>query len=213
MSTVAGFISNLLSDMGLSAYPYSYPDHWPYQLLQNSTVVYGMEKVIAPNANVGQSYGMPLQYTRVPYMNLFAEPALDQYKLDVQHPVMGVSGGSATAVLIGGNPLLSSALYFRSDQDQTGPSYRLPQYDASNSSNCDLTDPMPCGASPGDGTINYIYAFYYEQNNLQSDVIKASYVTKSVMTINLGIRIYDNTTKRPYSLQLSNKIKLKNAGK
>jgi prepilin-type N-terminal cleavage/methylation domain-containing protein len=186
----------------------------PWQFLQNSTVVYGLEKVIAPDANVGQSYGMPVQYNRVPFMNLFAEPSVNQYKIDVQHPVMGVlsSGGSPGAISsISG----AAALYFRSDRNQTGPSYRLPQYDPNNPTNpqnSDLLHSMPGGASPIDGTINYVYALYYEQNNQLGDVVKASYVTKSVMTVNLGIRLYDSTNGRPYLLQLTSKMKLKNAG-
>lgn len=59
---------------------------------------------------------------------------------------------------------------------------------------------------------NNIMIYYQVQNNLKGDVIRANYVTKSVMTVVMGIRLYDNGSKRPQFVQLTDRIRLKNVG-
>lgn len=52
---------------------------------------------------------------------------------------------------------------------------------------------------------------YYEvQNNRKGDRIRASYCTKSLMTVIMGIRIYNPIGGRPESVELTNKVKLRN---
>jgi hypothetical protein len=59
------------------------------------------------------------------------------------------------------------------------------------------------------GTNNIL--FYYEvQNNKKGDVLRANYVTKSVMTVLMGIQIWDAGIKRAQVVQFTNKIRLKN---
>lgn len=55
-----------------------------------------------------------------------------------------------------------------------------------------------------------IYLLYYEQNNKVGDSLRANYVTKELVTITVGMRMYDASTKRPQSLQLVGKVRLKN---
>lgn len=55
-----------------------------------------------------------------------------------------------------------------------------------------------------------IYLFYSEQNNKPDDKLKANYITKELLTINLGMRIYDASTKKPQTMQLTGKVHLKN---
>ena len=52
---------------------------------------------------------------------------------------------------------------------------------------------------------------YYEvQNNRKGDLLRANYVTKELMTIIMGIRIYDTNSGRVQAIQLTNKMRLKN---
>ncbi|MHB0912430.1 MAG: PulJ/GspJ family protein [Armatimonadota bacterium] len=128
--------------------------------LGNSTVVPGLERVIGPNCTVGGSY---VQYDRTPFWDLHVDPGLNQYKVDIDYPVTGMSG-------VGG-------LYFNSGAE------------------------LPAGN---------VYVLYYEQNNKRGDSLRANYTTKNLMTVSLGMRVYDPGRKKPYSIQLTNKIKLNN---
>ena len=58
--------------------------------------------------------------------------------------------------------------------------------------------------------INNVLVYYEAQNNMKGDNLRANYVTKSVMTVILGIRIYDPTSGKPQAIQLTNKIRLRN---
>ena len=48
------------------------------------------------------------------------------------------------------------------------------------------------------------------QNNLKGDLLHANYVTKELMTIIMGIRIYDSNSGKVQAVQLTNKMRLKN---
>lgn len=47
----------------------------------------------------------------------------------------------------------------------------------------------------------------------EADVVKVDYATRSLLNLSLGLRVYDATTGRPQTMQLSNKIKVNNAGR
>lgn len=161
------------------------------QMLGNSTVVPGMERVIGPNCNPGQSFGKPVQYSRVPFWNLNTEPGLNQYKIDVNYGQMPRADGSTAGAGAG-------ALYFMSNQTYSGGTdVHLPT----------ATDYTGLGLT---GTIDQIYVLYYEQNNQVGDSLRANYVTKSLLTVTFGMQIYDSTDGKPQSLQLTNKIRLRN---
>ncbi|HAH88079.1 MAG TPA: hypothetical protein DCL60_12000 [Armatimonadetes bacterium] len=65
-----------------------------------------------------------------------------------------------------------------------------------------LGDPLPAGKN--------IYIYYEVQNNRHGDILKASYSTKSLITVNVGIRVYNITSGKPASMQLTNKVRVKN---
>lgn len=60
--------------------------------------------------------------------------------------------------------------------------------------------PLP----PGD-----VWVYYEVQNNKTNDAFRASYTTKSLMTIVMGIRVYGNSG-RAEVVELTNKVKLRN---
>lgn len=69
-----------------------------------------------------------------------------------------------------------------------------------------VANPLPVGADGNAG----IYLLYYEQNNKKGDILRATYTTKNVITVIMGIRIYDPSTGKPQSVQLNSKVHLKN---
>ena len=171
------------------------------QYLQNSVVVPGMEKVFGPNANPGPSFGMPIQYTRVPFLNMLSDPGINQYKLDTAY--------------LGNDMPGTAALLLHSESGQSGTGQRLPQLDPTHMTVAGKYDTAYSDLVDSDGNtlpgiISQIYVLFYEQNNAFGDSIRADYVTKSVITINMGIRVYDSGTGKPYNVQLTNKITLKN---
>lgn len=55
-----------------------------------------------------------------------------------------------------------------------------------------------------------IFAYYEVQNNAKQDSIKANYVTKALITVLMGIQIYDSSSGKPQITELSNKVRVKN---
>jgi len=55
-----------------------------------------------------------------------------------------------------------------------------------------------------------VLVYYEVQNNKKGDVLRANYVTKSLMTVIMGIRIYNSGSGRPEAVELTNKIRLRN---
>lgn len=63
--------------------------------------------------------------------------------------------------------------------------------------------PLPSGT-------NNLYVYYEVQNNKKGDSLRANYVTKSLMTVIMGIRVYDPSSGKPQAIQLTNKVRLRN---
>lgn len=85
----------------------------------------------------------------------------------------------------------SGDLYFTSD-----PGHDLPEVTA--------------GPGGGGGPIP-ILVDYNIQFNAQDDVVKGDYTTKSLVTVHLGMRMYDPDEGKPHSVDLTNSIKVRNA--
>lgn len=60
------------------------------------------------------------------------------------------------------------------------------------------------------GGTNNLYVYYEVQNNKKGDSLRANYVTKSLMTVIMGIRMYDPSSGKPQAIQLTNKVRLRN---
>jgi len=145
------------------------------EILLNGRVVPGSEKVVAPCATPGATYGKPILYSRTPLYCYEPEP--NQYKLDVDYGLDRY-----------GNPRPGvAALFFHSYQTlQSGSGIPLP---------------------PGKDNI---FVFYQVQNNQKDDTLRASYVTKSLITITLGIKMFDPVSGRPENIELTNKVRVRN---
>ncbi len=52
---------------------------------------------------------------------------------------------------------------------------------------------------------------YKIQFNRSDDVIKGDYITKSMIVVHLGMRIFDPEASEPHEVDLTNSIKVRNA--
>ncbi len=109
------------------------------------------------------------------------EPGLNQYQLDVNYQAVDTNGN-----LIPGKTGLASLFFHSYQTSQPGSGVPLPA-----------------------GTDN-VFVYYEIQNNKKGDTLRANYVTKSLMTVTMGIRIYDPTSGKPETVQLTNKVRLRN---
>jgi hypothetical protein len=114
---------------------------------------------------------------------LLNDPGPNQYTVDLDYPVLDV-----TENVIPGTEN-TAAVYFNS----------LPT----------VVQESGSGPLPKD---KQVYLYYEVQNNKKGDMLRASYTTKSLMTVIMGIRIYDTGTRkgRAELVQLTNKVRLRN---
>ncbi|MGB9619028.1 MAG: hypothetical protein ACPL7K_01295, partial [Armatimonadota bacterium] len=66
---------------------------------------------------------------------------------------------------------------------------------------------------PGNGPGRHvpIAVDYKVQFNREEDVVKGDYTTKSLVTIHMGIRMFDPETSKPHEVDLTNSVKVRNA--
>lgn len=63
----------------------------------------------------------------------------------------------------------------------------------------------------GAGNQCRVEANYLVYFNRADDVIRADYLTKSLITVNLGMRMFDPETGKPFTVDLTDKVKVRNA--
>ncbi len=153
-----------------------------------STVVPGSERVVAPDSAPGLNYRRPIRYGRVP--SYLYEPGLNQYQLDTDYQAVDNNGDPIA------KPGLACLFFHSYQTQQPGSGVELPPG----------TEDIP-PRKPG---MDPVYVYYEVQNNKKGDTLRASYVTKSLMSVIMGIRIYDPSSGKPQAIQLTNKVRLRN---
>lgn len=162
------------------------------RVLPGANVVPGTVRIFAPDGTLGpgsqwvRDKAHPLvAYASAP--SLTAEPGANQFSVDVGYgrDELGNPAQGVAAVHFSRPKTISGsgAVLPKSHQDTAGGSYQ---------------------------GLNNILVYYEVQNNQKSDILRASYVTKSIMTVQLGMRIYDVGTGRAQTAQLANKVRLRN---
>ena len=151
------------------------------RVLPNATVVPGSLRIMAPDATRGTD-GMLLRAGLNPQVTYASAPTF------VSDP--GVNqfalDTSYSRDLNGISAPGTAAVYFGASKSVSGPATILP------------------------GGTNNIFVYYEVQNNKKDDILRASYITKSLMTVQIGIRMYDGGTGRVQVATLTNKVRLKN---
>jgi len=67
---------------------------------------------------------------------------------------------------------------------------------------------VPDPAGQGNMKIAVDYKVHF---NRDADVVKGDYTTKSLITVHMGIRMFDPETGKPHSVDLTNSVKVRNA--
>jgi len=150
--------------------------------IAEGTVVPGSERIVAPDSAPGPHYGLPIRYARVP--SYLYEPGLNQYQLDVNYQAVEPDS-SPDGYQVLDKPGLACLFFHSYQTHQPGSGVELP---------------------PG----KQLFIYYEVQNNKKDDTLRANYVTKSLMTVIMGIRIYDPSSGKPQAIQLTNKVRLRN---
>lgn len=156
--------------------------------IADATVVPGSERIVAPDSSPGPNHGRPIRYGRVP--GYLYEPGLNQYQLDTDYQAVDTNGDPIV------NPGLACLFFHSYQTHQPGSGVELPPGTEG------ITEPRP-GIDP-------VYIYYEVQNNRKGDTLRANYVTKSLMTVIMGIRMYDPSSGQPQAIQLTNKVRLRN---
>ncbi len=185
----------------------------------NVRIVPGSERVYGPDQNPGAHYGYRTQYTRV--SATAGQVGRNQYKILFENAT------GAECLRDKSDPRLQTG-YIEFDS--------LPDVDpgAANSStgiasaNMDPNAENPAGA--GNVPPNYrthslpllkqagganvaadpVEVSYSFQMNRPSDVVKIDYLTRSIMNVNMELRLYDPRSARPQTTSLTSKIAVRN---
>ena len=56
-----------------------------------------------------------------------------------------------------------------------------------------------------------IYIYYLIYLNDKNDVVRGDYLTKSLINVHIGMRMFDPDSGKPFPVDLSNKVKIRNA--
>ena len=74
--------------------------------------------------------------------------------------------------------------------------------------NLDLPEQDPSSGKPLPARVLVYYLIYLNQKD---DVVRADYLTKSLINVHLGMRMFDPDGGKPYPVDLSDKVKIRNA--
>ena len=161
-------------------------DTSPPTVLSNATVVPGSVRVIyAPDNPDLNRLPKPVYYTKSALLT--QDPGTDQFAVDIQH-----DENLSDAACPG-----AAAIYFREPRTaELITDYPFPTKDLRLKRN--------------DDGKNDILIYYQVQNNKKGDLLRANYVTKDLMTVIMGIRIYDTNSGKVQAIQLTNKMRLRN---
>jgi hypothetical protein len=162
------------------------------RILPNATVVPGTVRIFAPDGTLGPDLKWVKGFVHplVPYASapsLTSDPGVNQFSVDIGYKP-DTPGDPETGV--------AAAVHFSRPKTISGSDAVLP------TSHSD-------GSQTYQG-VNNILLYYEVQNNKKSDILRASYITKSMMTVQVGMRIYDAGTGRAQVANLANKVRLKN---
>jgi prepilin-type N-terminal cleavage/methylation domain-containing protein len=155
--------------------------------IPNCRIVPGSEVVRGPDMRLGPNRGRLITYTRVPRTTDPQRLGPNEYMINYDN-VRNMSNPN--------DPLQTAGtILFNSLPDSPGNFNSLPEtyLDAAN-----VQQPAR------------IYVTYQIQNNLTSDVVKADYLTRQLMTFALGVRLFDLNSGQPQLTTLTQKIKVRN---
>ena len=158
--------------------------------IPNVQIVPGSEKVTGPDMKPGPHYGRQITYTRVPRNSDPLNIGPNEYMINYTNLAVGA-----------GTPMELRAGTIIFDSNPNAPN-QPPRHD--------LPTQVygPAGALVAPGAV--ISITYQIQNNLPSDIVKGDYLTRQLMTLALGVRLFDFNSGQPQQVTLTQKIRVRN---
>ncbi|NLI01533.1 MAG: prepilin-type N-terminal cleavage/methylation domain-containing protein [Chthonomonadales bacterium] len=163
--------------------------------IPDARIVPGSETVVGPDMRPGPNYGRPITYTRAPRNTDPRELGPNEYLINyanIANANLGVTDPDPRVQAMMRTIQRAGTIIFNSADDAPGTPNSLPE--AINN----LGDPA------------FIEVTYQVQNNRSSDVVKASYLTREMITAAVSVRLYDFRSQQPQSATLTQKIKVRN---
>jgi prepilin-type N-terminal cleavage/methylation domain-containing protein len=160
--------------------------------IQSMRIVPGSETIIGPDMRPGPNYGNPVTYTRLP---MTADPKSigpNEYIINYEDRPAPANNTNPTPEEL--DILRAGTVIFDSYGDTTD----------------DAVPPNVLPTTDGQGNPAYIIVTYEVQNNLFTDIVKADYLTRQLMTFSLGVRLYDLNSGQPQQVTLTQKVKVRN---
>ncbi len=157
--------------------------------IPNVSIVPGSEVVIGPDMRGGPHYGQPITYTRVPRSNDPLSIGPNEYMINYTD-ISGLPPGATSLPAV----QRVGTIIFDSNLDRPG----------------EVRHSLPTVDALGNRFASNIKVTYKIQNNLLSDIVKADYLTRELMTVALGIRLFEFNSGQPQQVTLTQKIKVRN---
>lgn len=158
----------------------------PLFAIPNASIVPGSEVVRGPDQRPGPNYGRETVYTRVPRGRGPMSLGLNEYMInytDIRNAVDLTDPMQRRGTVV-----------FNSRPDMPGVTNSLPRLDQDGVAGPDVP----------------ITVTYQLQNNLPTDAVKADYLTRQLMNLSVGVRLYDPRSGQPQQVTLAQRIHVRN---
>ncbi len=158
-------------------------------------IVPGSETVTGPDMRPGPHYGLPITYTRAPRNTDMKDLGPNEYLINyanVPNANMGITDPDPRVQAMLRTLQRAGTIIFNSADDAPGTPRSIPE------TVNDLGDPI------------FIEVNYKIQNNRPTDVVKASYLTRQMITAAVSVKLYDFKSRQPQSATLTQKINVRN---
>ncbi len=168
--------------------------------IPNVRIVPGSEIVRGPDMRPGPHYGQEITYTRVPRWGN------DPMKLGPNEYMINYTDGPNKTA---NDPIQAAGTIIFDSQPDPDP---MP--DPNNPDGKPRAHWLPVFSYDANGNLTApaakITVTYKIQNNLPSDVVKADYLTRQLMTVAVGVRLFDLNSGQPQQATLTQQVKVRN---
>lgn len=163
--------------------------------IPDARIVPGSETVVGPDMRPGPHYGQPIAYTRAPRYTDPKRLGPNEYLINYSSIANSNAGATDSDTRV--QAMLrtiqrAGTIIFNSADDAAGTPNSLPE------------------SLDAQGNPVYIEVTYQIQNNRASDVVKASYLTRELMTAAVSVKLYDFSSGQPQSATITQKIRVRN---
>ncbi len=169
----------------------------PIGVIPNAGIVPGSDVVWGPDMRPGSNYGRAIMYTRVPRTTDPKSLGPNEYILnysDVPNANLSPTELDVRAKAMTTSIQRAGTLIFNSQSDAPGSPNSLPRLDADSNGVADVP----------------VRASFQIQNNLRTDQVKADYLTRQMMNVRLGVRLFEFNSRQPQQYTLTQKVRIRN---